>query len=80
MRPITHREPRSGSTSRASATPAGTLSESLDGLCWLIGHHWRRRTALGSELRDEASSVAISVVCLPLRHVEGYETDPGCRE
>ena len=35
---------------------------------------------VGSELRDEASSVAISVVCLPLRHVEGYETDPGCRE
>lgn len=35
---------------------------------------------VGSGLRDEASSVAISVVCLPLRHVEGYETDPGCRE
>ena len=35
---------------------------------------------VGSELRDEASSVAISVVCLPLRQVEGYETDPGCRE
>ena len=35
---------------------------------------------VGSELRDEASSVAISVVCLPLRDVDGYETDPGCRE
>ena len=35
---------------------------------------------IGPELRDEASSVAISVVCLPLSHVEGYETDPGYQE
>ena len=35
---------------------------------------------IGPELRDEASSVAISVVRLPLSHLEGYETDPGCRE
>ena len=32
------------------------------------------------EFHDETSKVATSVVCLPLSHVEGYETDPGYRE
>ena len=35
---------------------------------------------VGSESGYEASGVATSVVCLPLGHVDGYETDPGCQE
>ena len=35
---------------------------------------------IGSEFHDEASRVATSVVCLPLSHVEGYETDLDYRE
>lgn len=35
---------------------------------------------LDPEAEYEASRVAISVVCLPLGDVEGYETDLGCHE
>jgi hypothetical protein len=30
----------------------------------------------GANLNDGASTVAASVVCLPISHIEGYETDP----
>ena len=35
---------------------------------------------IGPEFNDETSKGAISVVCVPLSHLEGYETDPGYRE
>ena len=35
---------------------------------------------IGPEFHDEASKGATSVVCLPLSHVEGYETDLDYRE
>lgn len=34
---------------------------------------------VGADLEDEASTVATSIVCLPISQVEGYETDPGRR-
>ena len=34
---------------------------------------------IGADIDDEASTVATSIVCLPISQVEGYETDPGRR-
>jgi hypothetical protein len=35
---------------------------------------------VGADPDKESSMVETSVVCLPISHVEGYETDPGYRE